>query len=124
MMRQQSGKDNSTREENDMGGQDDLPTDKEELQPRRLHKKSQPLEQLDRVIEEIRKLMLRSVQEVVNKGELNRREPAIAAGKKRRRRSNNNNNIAGEEQEDNSKEKFGIQEDFNTGEEELMRRSS
>jgi hypothetical protein len=41
-------------EENDMGDQDDLPTNKEELQPRRLHKKSQPLEQLDRVIEEIR----------------------------------------------------------------------
>jgi hypothetical protein len=34
------------------------------LQQRRLHKKSQPLEQLDRVIEEIRKLMLRSAEEV------------------------------------------------------------
>jgi hypothetical protein len=54
------------------------------VQQRRLHKKSQPLEQLDRVIEEIRKLMLRSA-EAVNKGEMNRREPAIAAGKKRRR---------------------------------------
>jgi hypothetical protein len=44
-----------------MGDQDDLPTDKEELQPRRMHKKSQPLvDQLDRVIEEIRRMMLRS----------------------------------------------------------------
>jgi hypothetical protein len=38
----------------------DLPTDEEEVQPRRLHKESQPLEQLDEVIEEIRRLMLRS----------------------------------------------------------------
>jgi hypothetical protein len=68
-----------------MGDHDDLPTDKEELQQRRLHKKSQPLEQLDRVIEEIRKLMLRSA-EVVSKGELNRREPTIAAGKKQKRK--------------------------------------
>jgi hypothetical protein len=55
------------------------------VQQRRLHKKSQPLEQLDRVIEEIRKLMLRSA-EAVNKEELNRREPAIAAGKKQKRK--------------------------------------
>jgi hypothetical protein len=65
-----------------MGDQDDLPTDKEELQPRRLHKKSQPLEQLDRVIEEIRKLMLRSAARSSQQRELNKREPAIVAGKK------------------------------------------
>jgi hypothetical protein len=55
------------------------------MQQRRLHKKSQPLEQLDEVIEEIRKLMLRSA-EAVNKGELNRGEPAIAAGKKKKKK--------------------------------------
>jgi hypothetical protein len=65
---QQSGKLSATRGSKDnMGDQVDPPTNKEELQPRRLHKKSQPLEQLDRVIEEIRKLMLRSAQEAVNK---------------------------------------------------------
>jgi hypothetical protein len=59
---------NATRGDKDnMGDRVDLPTDKEEVQQRRLHKKSQPLEQLDRVIEEIRKLMLRSA-EAVNKG--------------------------------------------------------
>jgi hypothetical protein len=68
-----------------MGGQVDLPTDKEEVQPRRMHKERQPLEQLDKVIEEIRKMMLRSV-EVVNKGKLNRGEPAIAAGKKQKKK--------------------------------------
>jgi hypothetical protein len=31
-------------EENNMGDHDDLPTDKEEVQLRRLHKESQPLE--------------------------------------------------------------------------------
>jgi hypothetical protein len=53
-----------------MGDQDDLPFE-EEVQQRRLHKKSQPLEQLDRVIEEIRRLMLR-LEEAVSKGKLNR----------------------------------------------------
>jgi hypothetical protein len=64
-----------------MGDQDNIPTGKEDLQLRRLHKNSQPLEQLDRVIEEIRRLMLRSAEEV-NKGKLNRGEPATATGKK------------------------------------------
>jgi hypothetical protein len=41
---------NSIEEENDMGDHDDLPTNKQELQLRRLHKKNQPLDQLDRVI--------------------------------------------------------------------------
>jgi hypothetical protein len=61
-----------------------LPIDKheeKEVQQRRLHKKIQPLEQLVEVIEEIRKLMLRSV-EAINKEELNREEPSIATGKK------------------------------------------
>jgi hypothetical protein len=65
-----------------MGDHDDLPTDKEELQPRRLHKKNQPLEQLDRVIEEIGKLMLSSVQESVNEGKMKKREPTTIAGEK------------------------------------------
>jgi hypothetical protein len=68
-----------------MGDQVDLPTDEKKVQQRRLHKKSQPLEQLDRVIEEIKKLMLRSA-EVVNKEELNRGETAIAAGKKKKKK--------------------------------------
>jgi hypothetical protein len=78
---------NATEEENDMGDQDDLPTDKkEDLQQRRLHKKSQPLEQLERVIKEIRKIMLTSTEEV-SKGELNRREPAITTRKKQKRKN-------------------------------------
>jgi hypothetical protein len=64
------------------GDQVDLPIDKEGVQQRRLHKESQPLEQLDRVIEEIRRLMLRSAHESVSKEKLSRRKPAIAAGKK------------------------------------------
>jgi hypothetical protein len=67
-----------------MGDHDDLLTNEEELQPRRLHKENHPLEQLGRVIEEIKKLMLRSA-ETINKGELNRGEPSIAAGKKKKR---------------------------------------
>jgi hypothetical protein len=47
------------RDENSMGDQVDLPIAKEEVQQRRLPK-SQPLEQLEEVIEEIRRLMLRS----------------------------------------------------------------
>jgi hypothetical protein len=46
------------RDEDNMGGQTNLPIEKKEVQQRRLHTKSQPLEQLDKVIEEIRRLML------------------------------------------------------------------
>ena len=49
----------------------DLPTDKdEEVQPRRLHKESQPLDQLDEVIEGIRRLMSRSATETASEEEL------------------------------------------------------
>jgi hypothetical protein len=65
--------DNVTEEENDMGDRVYLPTDKcgkdKEVQPIRLHKENHPLEQLDRVIKDIRKLMLRSTK-VVSKGGL------------------------------------------------------
>jgi hypothetical protein len=73
------------------------------VQQRRLHKKSQPTEQLEEVIEEIRRLMLRSTQEEVSKGKLNRRR---ACHSSREEEDNNNNNKA-EEQEDNSKESLG-----------------
>jgi hypothetical protein len=51
------------------------------VQERRLPE-SQPLEQLDREIEEIRRLMLRSAHETSSKKKLSRRKPTIAAGKK------------------------------------------
>jgi hypothetical protein len=104
--------------ENNKGDQDDPPIDKEELQQNMKHKESQPLEQLDREIEEIRRLMLRSATETASEEKLSRRKPAIAAG----RRSSNNNKAV--EQMDNSKEQFGIQVDFNRAweahEQELM----
>jgi hypothetical protein len=89
------------------------------VQQRRLHKENQPLEQLDRVIEEIREMMVRSAEEAVSKEKLNRGEPARAAGKKKKKQTTTTNRGA----EDNSKEKFGIQEDFNRAG-ELMSRSS
>jgi hypothetical protein len=64
------------RGKNNTGDQDDLPIDKEELQPSILQKKSQSMEQLDEVIEEIRKLMLRSVEGAVNKEKMDIKEPA------------------------------------------------
>jgi hypothetical protein len=70
--------------ENIKGDQVNPPTNKEELQLRRLHKESQPMEQLDRVIEELRKMMLRSA-EVFRKGEINRGESTIAIGNKKKR---------------------------------------
>jgi hypothetical protein len=60
-------------DKNNMGYRIDLPTHKEEeMQPRRLHEESQPLEQLDKVLENIRRLMLRSTQEEVNEEKLTR----------------------------------------------------
>jgi hypothetical protein len=46
------------------------------VQQRRLHTNSQPLEQLDEVIEEIRRLMLRLAKEAINKGKLSRSDVA------------------------------------------------
>jgi hypothetical protein len=64
----------ATEEENSMGDLVDLPTDKdEEVQPRRLHKESQPLEQLDEVIEGIRRLMSRSAAETASEEEAEQR---------------------------------------------------
>jgi hypothetical protein len=53
----------ATEEENSMGDLVDLPICREEVQPRRLQKESQPWEQLDEIIEEIRRLMIRSAEE-------------------------------------------------------------
>jgi hypothetical protein len=65
-----------------MGDQVDLPIDKEEeLQQGRLHTKSQPLEQLDEVIEEIRRLMLSLAAKTASNEKLSRRELAREAGK-------------------------------------------
>jgi hypothetical protein len=47
------------------------------------------LEQLEEVIEKIRRLMLRSAQEVVSKGKLSRRKPTREAGKKQQQRQSN-----------------------------------
>jgi hypothetical protein len=56
-------------EEDDMGDHDDLPICREEMQPRRLHTQSQPWEQLDEEIEQVRRLMLKSAQRLpVEKG--------------------------------------------------------
>jgi hypothetical protein len=54
-----------------MGDHIDFPIgmcDEKEMQQRRLKKKSQYVNQLDEVIEEIRKLMLESTQQVANNG--------------------------------------------------------
>jgi hypothetical protein len=53
------------------------PSTRKALKQRRLHTKSQPLEQLDEVIEKIRKMMFRSV-EAVSQGNMSRGELAIA----------------------------------------------
>jgi hypothetical protein len=76
-------KSKATRYENNKGDHVDLPIYKEEeLQPRRLHKESEPAKKLDEVIEEIRRLMLRSTTEFSSKEKLSEGEPAIVAGKK------------------------------------------
>jgi hypothetical protein len=67
--------------ENRKEDQVDLSINEEAVQRSRVHKESQPLEQLDREIEEIRRLMLRSAQEAVNKGRLRKRNPGREARK-------------------------------------------
>jgi hypothetical protein len=60
-------------EEDDMGDHDDLPICRKKMQLRRLHGQNQPLQQLDEMIEDIRRLMLRST-ETASKEKLSRRE--------------------------------------------------
>jgi hypothetical protein len=56
---------NATKEEEDgMGDLVDLPICREEVQWSKLQKESQPWEQLDEIIEEIRRLMIRSAEAV------------------------------------------------------------
>jgi len=69
-----------------MGGQTNLLIEKKEVQQRRLHTKSQPLEQLDKVIEEIIRLMLSSAIEEVNNEKLRRRDPERVPGKKKKKK--------------------------------------
>jgi hypothetical protein len=108
---------NATREEEyGMGDLVDLPICREEVQWSKLQKESQPWEQLDEIIEEIRRLMIRSA-EAVSKEKLSRGEPAIAVGQQMQQQQVM-------EQMDNSKELFGIQVDFNSGAGKLMSRSS
>jgi hypothetical protein len=86
------------------------------LQLRRLQKLDQPLEQLDEVIEDIRRLMLRSA-ETASKEQLGRRKEEAAASSRRSSSSRM-------EQMESSKDLFGIQEDFQQLEGKLMSRSS
>jgi hypothetical protein len=60
-------------DEGGMGDHDDLLMCQKNLQLRRLHEQSQPWEKLDAMIEEIRRLMLGSV-ETANKESLGKRE--------------------------------------------------
>jgi hypothetical protein len=46
----------------------------------KLHKGSQPRDQLEKFIEEIRRLMLKSVKEVVSRENLSRGRPTRVAG--------------------------------------------
>jgi hypothetical protein len=72
----------ATEEEDGMGDLVDLPLDKdEEVQRSRMQKDSQPWEKLDKVIEGIRRLMLKSALEAVSEEELSRGETTIATGK-------------------------------------------
>jgi hypothetical protein len=68
-------------EERNMRDHVDLHIEKTEIQQSRMQKESHPLEQLDKDIEKIRKLILRSAQETASEEELRRRRPAIAVGK-------------------------------------------
>jgi hypothetical protein len=65
-------------EEYDMGDRDDLPICRKKMQLRRLHGQNQPLQQMDEMIEDIRRLMLRSI-EIASKERLSRRKVEVEA---------------------------------------------
>jgi hypothetical protein len=69
-------------DEEGMGDHSDLPMCQKNLQLRRLHEQSQPLEQLDKMIEDIRKLMLRSTETANEERLSSRKEAATTAMQK------------------------------------------
>jgi hypothetical protein len=77
----------ATDEEEGMGDHGDLPMCQKILQLGRLHDPSQPWEQLDEVIEDIRRLMLRSA-ETASEERLGRRKEAAAAVQKQQQQQN------------------------------------
>jgi hypothetical protein len=68
-------------DEQGMGDHDDLLMCQIFLQLRRLHEQSHPWEQLDEVIEEIIRLMLRSIENA-SEGRLSRREAVATVAQK------------------------------------------
>jgi hypothetical protein len=68
-------------EEDSMGDHRNLPMCQKKIQLRRLQQQSQPLEQLDEVIEEIRKLMLEPA-DIASRERLSRREIAATTQQK------------------------------------------
>jgi hypothetical protein len=68
----------ATEEEDNMGNRDDLSICREKVQRSGLQKESQPWEQLDENIEEIRRFMSSSVAETTSEGKLSRGRPARA----------------------------------------------
>jgi hypothetical protein len=72
-------------EEDGMGDHGDLPNCRKILQLRRLQKQSQPLEQLDEVIEKIRELMIRS-EETSSEEQLSRKEATTTTQQQQQRR--------------------------------------
>jgi predicted component of type VI protein secretion system len=71
----------ATRDEGSVGDQFDLLFNKnEDFQPRRLHKEIQPIERLDKAIEEIRRLMVNLEKETISREKMNIRRLAQEAG--------------------------------------------
>jgi hypothetical protein len=74
-------------EKDGMGDHDDLSIGQNILQQRRLQRQSQPQEQLDREIEDIRRLMLRPAQ-ITSEEKLGKEKEAAAAQRKQQQQQN------------------------------------
>jgi hypothetical protein len=103
-----------------MGDHDDLPICRKKLQQRRLHEQSQPLEQLDEMIETDQEADVEVSTRDCQQGEAEQK----GDNSKQQSSGSSNNSSREMEQRNNSKELFGIQEDFNSQGGELMSRSS
>jgi hypothetical protein len=74
-----------------------LETDEEEMQQSRLQRRSQPVDQMDRVIEEIRRLMLKSAEETVkNREKLIRGEPVVAVQQQQQQQQQQRRGVDGQ----------------------------
>jgi hypothetical protein len=90
------------------------------VQYKRLHEGSQPIEKMEKIIEEIIKLMIRSIEETVSMRKLNKGELAIVEEKEKKKQQQQHNIGAGGQFQGEDWDPRGFQWSWGSHEQEIM----